>query len=100
MNDQQLTIRIAREQDAAALVRLAELDCAAPLTGRVLLAEVDLQPLAAVGLESGAVVADPFRRSADAVRMLKLRRYQNVRQAGDVAPARSLLRRLVPAPAR
>ena len=100
MNDQQLTIRLARPQDSRTLFRLAALDSAAPLTGRVLLAELDLVPLAAVALESGAVVADPFRHTADAVRMLRLRRYQIVRQGGDVAPARSLLRRLVPAPAR
>jgi hypothetical protein len=41
-------------------------------------------------------LADPFRHSADAARLLKLRRYQLLRQGGDVGPARSLLRRLLP----
>jgi hypothetical protein len=47
-----------------------------------------------------AAIADPFENTADAVRLLSLRRYQLLRQGGDVAPARSLLRQLVPSPAR
>jgi hypothetical protein len=100
MTDESLTIRLARPDDARALHRLAELDSARPLPGRVLLAELGGAPLAAVSLESGAATADPFQHSADAVRLLSLRRYQLLRQGGDVAPARSLLRRLVPNPAR
>ena len=46
---------------------------------------------------SGAVFGDPVQGSvADAVRALRLRRYRLLRQ-GDVAPARSLLRRLAAA---
>jgi hypothetical protein len=100
MNDQRLTIRAALADDARALRRLAELDSAVPLAGRALLAELDGVPVAAVALESGSVVADPFQHSAAAVRLLRLRRYQLMRQGGDVAPAPSLLRRLVPNPAR
>ena len=100
MTDQPLTIRLARPDDAAALRRLADLDSARPLHGRVLLAELDDAPLAAVSLDTGAATADPFQHTADAVRLLSLRRYQLLRQGGDVAPARSLLRRLVPNPAR
>jgi len=99
-HDHDLTIRLATPEDAHALRRLAELDSAAPLTGRVLLADSHGAPVAAVSLERGKVVADPFRHTADAVGVLKLRRYQLMRQGGDVAPARALLRRLVPAPAR
>jgi hypothetical protein len=100
MNDQHFTIRVAGPEDIRALWRLAELDSAAPLNGHVLLAEVDREPIAAISLESGAAIADPFAHTADAVHMLSLRRYQLLRQGGDVAPARSLLRRLVPSPAR
>jgi hypothetical protein len=100
MTDQPLTIRLASPEDARALHRLAQLDSAAPLSGRVLVAELDGQSLAAVSLESGSVIADPFRHSADAVRMLRVRRYQILRQGSDVAPARSLLRRLLPHPVR
>ena len=100
MNDHSLTIRTAMPDDSGALRRLAELDSARPLSGSVLLAELNGVPLAAVSLETGAATADPFQHSADAVRLLTLRRYQLLRQSGDVIPARSLLRRLVPNPAR
>jgi hypothetical protein len=96
MSDPSLTIRLATPEDALALGRLAELDSSAPLAGRVLLAEQDGMPIAAVALATGAVIADPFERSANAVRLLTLRRYQLLRQGADLAPARSLLRRLVP----
>jgi hypothetical protein len=100
MNDQHFTIRVATPDDTPALRRLAALDSAGPLTGRVLVAELDAVPVASVSLEAGAVIADPFQYTEDAVRMLSLRRYQLMRQGGDVAPARSLLRRLVPTAAR
>ena len=93
-----LTIRVAIPRDEARLRRLAALDSARPLTGRVLLAESDDGPIAAVSLETGAVTADPFQHTDGAVHMLRLRRYQLLRQGGDVAPARSLLRRLARGP--
>jgi hypothetical protein len=98
-NASDITIRLAAPHDEGVLGRLAELDSAQPLTGRVLLAQSAGEPVAAISLETGAVTADPFRPTADAVRVLLLRRYQLLRQGGDVAPARSALRRLVPAPA-
>jgi hypothetical protein len=98
--DRHIKTRLAMPGDAGALERLAELDSAAPLTGRVLLAEAGGAPVAAVSLETGAVNADPFQHTADAVRVLMWRRYQIMGQGSDVAPARSLLRRLVPGPAR
>jgi hypothetical protein len=99
MGGESLTIRLAGPDDGGVLRRLAELDSARPLRGRVLLAERDGAPLAAVSLETGAATADPFQPSADALRLLGLRRYQLLRQGGDLAPARSLLRRLVSNPA-
>ena len=91
-----VTIRVASEEDAAALRRLAELDSAPVPTGRVLLAEQDGQAVAAISLGTGSVVADPFQRSVEAVSLLRLRRYQLLRQGGDAGPARSVLRRLLP----
>ena len=41
-----------------------------PLAGDVLLAEVDGEPVAALATRSGAVVADPFNRTAALVRAL------------------------------
>jgi hypothetical protein len=92
MNDQELVIRLADPQDAV-LLRLAALDSARPLTGRALLAEVDGVPVAAVSLDTGAVVADPFQHSVQAVAALRLRRYQVTRQGGRW-PLRSLLGRV------
>ena len=100
MNHAQLTIRVAGSADALKLQRLAELDSAPRLRGRVLLAEEDGEAVAAVSLETGAANADPFRPSKEAVGMLMKRRYQLMRQGADVAPARSLLRRLAAGPAR
>ena len=57
--------------------------------------------IAAISLGSGAVFGDPVQGSvAHAVRALRLRRYRLLRQGGDVAPARSLLRRLARSPPR
>jgi hypothetical protein len=92
-----MTLRIAVLDDAAALGRLAELDSAAPLAGRVLVAERDGVPTAALSVATGAVIADPFESTAQTVHMLRLRRYQLVRQAGGMTPAWRLGPRLAPA---
>jgi hypothetical protein len=72
MHDQHLTIRLATLDDVPALLRLAALDSAAPLAGRVLMAELGGVPIAAVALEGGAMIADPFEHTEDAVRRLSL----------------------------
>jgi hypothetical protein len=100
MRERPLTIRLAGHEDSGRLRRLAALDSAHPLRGHVLLAETDDAPVAAISMTTGAVTADPFQHSADAVRLLRLRRYQLLRQGGDAAPARHVLRRLVPNPGR
>jgi hypothetical protein len=92
-----LTIRAAAPGDADALRKLAAHANRPPLRGHALLAELDGALVAAVALSSGAVVADKFAATADAVRLLRLRRYRVMRQGGDAAPARSLLRRLASA---
>jgi hypothetical protein len=90
------TIRTAGSRDVEALRRLAQLESARPLTGQILLAELDGAPIAAVSLETGAAIADPFRHTAQAVELLMQRRYRIVRQHSEVGQARSLLRRLAP----
>jgi hypothetical protein len=97
MKEQALTIRAATPSDADVMSRLAELDSRPRLGGRALLAERDGVAIAAVSLTSGSIVADPFQPVADAVRLLRYRRWQLLRQSGDAGPARSLLRRLAPA---
>ena len=90
MDDLDLTIRPATPDDRHALEKLAALDSAPRLRGRALIAETGGVPIAAVSLETGAVVADPFTPTADVVRVLRLRRYQLTRQGGHW-PRRSLL---------
>jgi hypothetical protein len=71
MTTQPLTLRVARPDDAPAVRRLAQLDSSRPPTGHVLLAVVGSEPVAALGVESGSVVADPFRHTAGVVAMLR-----------------------------
>jgi hypothetical protein len=92
VDDHVLTIRKATPDDKAVLQRLADLDSRHRLTGGALLAEVDGVPVAAVSLQNGSVIADPFQHSVDLVRLLRLRRYQLTRQGGRW-PLRSQLRR-------
>jgi hypothetical protein len=72
-----LIIRTVTASDAAAVVELGSLD----RRGRVLLAEQAGVPLAALALSSGAVTADP---TPDALAALRRRRYELLRQGGDV----------------
>ena len=94
-------IRLATEADAAALRRLAALDSARPLTGRVLIGELDGQPAAALSLKTGVAIADPFQRT-DALRAY-LRMRASAVEAVDREP--SLRERMLdalrhPAPVR
>ena len=68
-----VALRPAREVDHGAVVRLAVLDSRPAPTGDVLLAVVDERPVAALSLDDGSVVADPFAHSADAVELLQVR---------------------------
>jgi hypothetical protein len=73
MNNTALTIRRATAADAFALMRLAAIDSAAPPTGDVLLAEMGDELWAAVSVDTGAAIADPFRPSGDLVDLLRFR---------------------------
>jgi hypothetical protein len=68
-----LTIRRAAAADEQAIRRLSALDSAFPPTGEVLLAEVHHELWAALSVDTGHAVADPFRPSADLVELLRLR---------------------------
>jgi hypothetical protein len=67
-----VAIRAARGSDGPALERLAALDSKRALTGAVLVAERDGALAAALAIESGAHVADPFVPSADLVALLRM----------------------------
>ncbi|HEX5901066.1 MAG TPA: hypothetical protein VFY32_16810 [Solirubrobacteraceae bacterium] len=60
-----LTIRWATPDDAVALSRLARLDSSSPPRGVVLLGEVGDELWAAISLDDGHLVADPFRLSGE-----------------------------------
>jgi hypothetical protein len=73
MTNSTLTIRRASASDGVALRDLAQLDSSRAPRGDVLVAEVGSELWAAVEVESGAAVADPFRPSADLVELLRFR---------------------------
>lgn len=71
-----VTLRFSSPADERVLARLAALDSSSPPAQPVLLAEVDGQPLAALGVSDGTVIADPFHRTADLVDLLRARARQ------------------------
>jgi hypothetical protein len=71
-----ITIRRATEADRPRILELAELDGRPAPEGEALLAEVDDRLWAAVGIEDGAAVADPFERSGDVEWLLQMRAEQ------------------------
>ena len=75
MNDA-VTIRCAREHDGVAIAHIAELDSASAPLGPLLVAEAAGELVAAISLDDGAVVANPFRPTADIVELLQARERQ------------------------
>jgi hypothetical protein len=94
-----LSIRMAVPEDGSALRRLAQLDGRRPLEVSLLLvAEVDGEVLAALPLDGGEAIADPFRRTATLVAMLKMRAGQRSADQPRVG-LRARFSRLLRAPA-
>jgi hypothetical protein len=93
MTDKTLTIRRADASDSGSLVRLAALDSASPPSGDALLAEVGGELWAAVEIDSGAAIADPFRPSGELVDLLRLQVSLDGRAE---RPERNALARLLP----
>jgi hypothetical protein len=92
-----VTIRRSYPDDRSALLRLAILDSADPITGDALVAEVDGELRAAVALSGGAAIADPFHRTADLVELLWIRAARMERPAVRVTRRLGLRRTLVAA---
>jgi hypothetical protein len=67
------SIRYATEHDTETVERLAQLDSQPPLTGTVLVAGLCGVPAAALSMEDGRVVADPFQRTDHLVASLRMR---------------------------
>jgi hypothetical protein len=91
-----ITIRRSTVADGPEIVRLAELDSRAAPKGEALLALVDGELLAAVGVADGHAVADPFELTADVVELLRMRAVQE-RDGGRAGGPAALLSKLVPA---
>lgn len=72
----QIAVRAIGEGDSAQVRRLAELDSAKAPSGHLLGAEVDGVLVAVLSLDDGHVISDPFRPSAPAVELLRLRAMQ------------------------
>jgi hypothetical protein len=92
LNELSLALRIADPADARALRMLAELDEEPDLDGEVLLALIDGEPVAAMSLDDGRVVADPFVATTNAVALLEVRARQLVGGARRRARRRWRLR--------
>ena len=66
-------IRRATDDDRALIGRIASLDSSHPIDGPALVGEVDGVAVAVLSLDDGRVVADPFRRTADLVALMRVR---------------------------
>jgi hypothetical protein len=73
-----ITITHSTEADVPSVQRLAALDDRRPPHGPALLAYVDGELRAAVGLLDGKAVADPFQHTAELVELLRLQARQEV----------------------
>jgi hypothetical protein len=88
-----ITIRRATPADAADVRRLASLDSSFPPTGDVLLAKMDGELWAALSVDTGLAVADPFRPSGDLVDLL---RFRATRLHGESRSEGRVLARVLP----
>ena len=73
MHSTDVVIREAEPTDLGALMRLAELDSRHMPAGRTLVAKADGRIRAAIGVDDGAVISDPFVSTGALVDLLRLR---------------------------
>ena len=71
-----ITIRRSRDQDLSAIGRLAGLDSRHEPAGHALLAFDGEELVAALPLDGGEAIADPFHHTAEIVDLLRLRAAQ------------------------
>ena len=65
-------IRPATDDDRARIGRIASLDSSPPIDGPALIGEIDGIAVAVLSLDDGRVVADPFRRTADLIDLMRV----------------------------
>ena len=87
-----VTIRRLGADDRREVERLAQLDSATPPRGELLGAEVEGRLVAAVSIESGDSVADPFSRTRELRALIELRAGQ-LRRREPVTPRFARFRR-------
>jgi len=68
----EITIRLSGPRDCAAILRLADLDGRRAPSGPAILAIVNGELRAALPLGGGEAIADPFRRTAELVKLLQV----------------------------
>jgi len=71
-----VTLRYAGAADGQRLAQLAELDSSLAPRGATLVAEVDGRLRAALPLDGGHPIADPFHRGAELIELLRMRARQ------------------------
>lgn len=76
-----VSVRPFTEEDIDTVRLLAALDSKQMPTGAVLVAERSGEVIAAIALDGGDVLADPFKPTADVVALLKLRASQLQRES-------------------
>ena len=76
----QYTIRPATSEDAPRLRNLAILDSQPSLAGEILLAEIDSRIVAAVAMDGGRTISDPFVPTAAIVSALGTTRANHLRR--------------------
>ena len=95
--ERELRIRLAGRGDDVVLEQLAALDSQSPLHGDVLIAELDGVAVAALSLQDGRLIADPFAPTAAVGDHLRLRAGSIQSRHRRSSAIRRLLR-LIPAP--
>ena len=85
--DAPLTIRHANANDFPALERLAALDSHRIPSGELFVGEVDGRLLAALSIDTGGVIADPFEHTAAIVDVLRVQ----TRAVRPVAPRQAIV---------
>jgi hypothetical protein len=87
-------IRGARISDARDLERIAAMDSQRPLQGHIIVGEIDGRPQAAMSIDDGRLVANPFAHTESLAAHLRIRA-RGIRAAEAYPAVRDRIRRAV-----